>query len=331
MPTLDSKTKDTNMNNTLTIAATAWSLHDHKSGPQLAEQAEIAEALNYHSFWLPESHFNDVRSLPSPLMLLAAISSRTEKIKLATTSYLLPIRHPIQAAEEVAVLDQLSRGRVILGVGRGFQPSLFSVFDVDPKLKRKNFASTLQKMVDAWSGAAIGEELLEDGSSKPIYLSPRPIQKPHPPIWVAAFGPLALRQAGTLGLPYLASPMETAQVLLENYRQHNEHLIAAGNQLLDTVPIMRTVFVSKDYKKIRQVRQQVEKYALRSNPTGRHTVDKLDDWALIGNPDFVMSELQKYRSQLGMTHLIASGRMADTTPQDYLSSLQLLAELHNPA
>ncbi|MFT7129769.1 MAG: alkanesulfonate monooxygenase SsuD [Gammaproteobacteria bacterium] len=316
------------MNNTLTIAATAWSLNDHKSGLQLAEQAEIAEALNYHSFWLPESHFNGTRSLPSPLMLLAAISSRTTNIKLATTSYLLPIRHPIQAAEEVAVLDQLSKGRVILGVGRGFQSSLFSVFDIDPKLKRKKFSSTLQQMIDAWSGAPIGQELSEDGSSKSIYLSPLPIQNPHPPIWVAAFGPLALKQAGTLGLPYLASPMETAQVLSENYRQHNEHLIAGGHQVLDTIPVMRTVFVSKDYRKIRQVREQVEKNALLSNPGRRKHVDKLDDWALIGDPDFVMSELENYRTKLGMTHLIASGRMADTTPQDYLSSLQLLAELH---
>jgi alkanesulfonate monooxygenase SsuD/methylene tetrahydromethanopterin reductase-like flavin-dependent oxidoreductase (luciferase family) len=260
-------------------------------------------------------------------MLLAAISSRTKKIKLATTSYLLPIRHPIQAAEEVAVLDQLSQGRVILGIGRGFQSSMFSVFNVDPKLKRQKFSSTLKQMLAAWSGESVGEELMADGSLKPIHLSPLPVQKPHPPIWVAAFGPLALKQAGTLGLPYLASPIETIQVLVENYRQHNEHLASSGKQMLDTVPVMRTIFVCKDYKKIRDVRQQVEKNALLSGR--RSPGDNLDEWALIGDPDFVRAGLDKYRAQLGMTHLIASGRMAETSSEDYLNSLQLLAELNS--
>lgn len=315
------------MNVPLTIAATAWSLNDHKSGPELAEQAEIAEALNYHSFWLPESHFSGKRSLPSPLMLLAAISSRTSKIKLGTTSYLLPIRHPIQAAEEVAVLDHLSQGRVILGIGRGFQKSMFSVFGVDPKLKRKRFSSALEQMIAAWSGEAIGEEVLDDGSTAPIYLSPLPIQKPFPPIWVAAFGPLALKQAGTLGLPYLASPMETETVLADNYRQHNEHLIASGQQQLDTVPIMRMLYVSKDRKKINRVRQQTEENTFGSGR--RLATDKLDEWALIGDPDFVMKALEKYRTQLGMTHLIASGRLVGMEADDYLSSLELLAELNS--
>jgi len=91
-------------------------------------QAERAEALGFHSYWLPENHFEDPRAIPSPLTLLAAASGRTHKIGLATTSYLLPIRHPIQAAEEVAVLDQLCEGRLILGLGRGLQKAMFDVF-----------------------------------------------------------------------------------------------------------------------------------------------------------------------------------------------------------
>ncbi|MFT5578927.1 MAG: alkanesulfonate monooxygenase SsuD, partial [Paraglaciecola psychrophila] len=82
----------------LTIATTAWSIDGEHSAPQWAEQAQLAEALNYHSFWLPESHFSGSRSLPSPLLVLAAIASRTSTIKLGTTSYLLPIRHPIAVA-----------------------------------------------------------------------------------------------------------------------------------------------------------------------------------------------------------------------------------------
>jgi len=310
----------------LTIATTAWSLDGQNSGPEWAEQAEIAEALNYHSFWLPESHFNGSRSLPSPLLLLAAIASRTSNIKLGTTSYLLPIRHPIVAAEEVAVLDQLCSGRLILGIGRGFQQSMFSVFGIDHRQKRKRFSAVLEQMIAAWSGQPIGEAQLEGGVVEPIYLAPLPRQNPHPPIWVAAFGPLALKQAGSLGLPYLASPMETAAVLQENYRQYREHIAASGLQPVATVPIMRTVFISEDRSKIERMRHQAQHNARASG--GRQDAANLDDWALIGDPDFVIKGLQRYRKSLGMTHLIVSGRLAGMEAEDYLQSLQLLAQIN---
>jgi len=310
----------------LTIATTAWSLDGQNTGPEWAEQAEIAEALNYHSFWLPESHFSGSRSLPSPLLLLAAVASRTSTIKLGTTSYLLPIRHAIAAAEEVAVLDQLCSGRLILGIGRGFQQSMFSVFGIDHREKRKRFSAVLEQMIAAWSGQPIGEAQLPSGAREPIYLAPLPRQKPYPPIWVAAFGPLALKQAGSLGLPYLASPMETETVLEENYRQHREHIAAFGLQPVATVPIMRTIFVSTDRGKIERMRQQAQHNALASGR--QQDADKTDDWALIGDPDFVIEGLQRYRRRLGMTHLIASGRLAGMAAEDYLQSLQLLAQIN---
>jgi alkanesulfonate monooxygenase SsuD/methylene tetrahydromethanopterin reductase-like flavin-dependent oxidoreductase (luciferase family) len=91
------------------IAITAWQSESGWYGDTICRQAEQAEAMGFHSYWLPENHFGDRRAIPSPLTLLAAAAVRTHRLRLGTTSYLLPIRHPIQAAEEVAVVDQLSR------------------------------------------------------------------------------------------------------------------------------------------------------------------------------------------------------------------------------
>jgi alkanesulfonate monooxygenase SsuD/methylene tetrahydromethanopterin reductase-like flavin-dependent oxidoreductase (luciferase family) len=313
------------MESKLKIAVTAWSLNERNTGAQLAEQAEIAEEMGFHSFWLPESHFNGEASIPSPLMLLATVASRTTQIQLGSTSYLLPIRHPLQAAEEVAVLDNLSGGRVILGIGRGFQQAMFSAFNVPLKDKRKRFSDVLKTMIHAWSGEPVAWDTAEGGSKQPVYLGPLPIQKPHPPIWVAAFGPLALRQAGTLGLPYLASPIETESTLAANYSKHKEHAARAGHGTVDTVPIMRMLFVSKDKKKIREIRERMEKQALGYNR--RKPGDKLSDWALIGDPDYVSKSITRYRNRLGATHLIASGRMADIKPKDHIDSMKMLSEL----
>ena len=171
----------------LEIAVTPWRLGNAAS---LAEQGEFAEQLEFHSFWLPENHFGDNRSIPSPLTLLAAVAARTSRIRLGSTSYLLPIRHPIQAAEEVAVLDHLSEGRVILGIGRGIDPNMFHAFGVNPKRKRSIFNDHLSTMKRAWAGEPIE---LENGET--VTLAPLPTQQPHPELWVAAFGPLALKQA----------------------------------------------------------------------------------------------------------------------------------------
>jgi alkanesulfonate monooxygenase SsuD/methylene tetrahydromethanopterin reductase-like flavin-dependent oxidoreductase (luciferase family) len=313
------------MESKLKIAVTAWSLNERNTGAQLAEQAEIAEQMGFHSFWLPESHFNGEASIPSPLMLLATVASRTTQIRLGSTSYLLPIRHPLQAAEEVAVLDSLSGGRVILGIGRGFQQAMFSAFNVPLKDKRKRFSDVLKTMIHAWSGEPVAWDTAEDGSKQPVKLAPLPIQKPHPPIWVAAFGPLALRQAGTLGLPYLASPIETESTLAANYSQHKEHAARAGHGSVDTVPIMRILFVSKNKQIVRDVRERMEQQALGYNR--RKPGDKLSDWALIGDPDYVCKGIARLKNRLGATHLIASGRIAAVSAEHHIESMRLLSEL----
>lgn len=305
------------MASSLEIAVTAWTIRADLSAADLARQGRTAEALGAHSFWLPENHFGDERSIPSPLTLLAAVAAGTQRIGLGTTSYLLPIRHPLQAAEEVAVLDRLSGGRVILGVGRGTQEAMFRAFDVETRDKRKRFKSTLERMISAWRG----EPVTDVGSEEPVLLSPLPLQAPHPPIWVAAFGPLAIKQAGTLGLPYLASPVETLQRLEENYASHRQHASLAGHGEIVTVPIMRTVFVTDNARRADEVRRALDTqtpHAMREEQAA------VDTWAIVGDAGYVRERLAEYAATLGMTHLIARGRIPGLDEADHIESLEKL-------
>lgn len=313
--------------NKVKIAATTWMFGTGGTAQALAEQAEMAEQLGFHSFWLPESHFIGQSSIPAPLMLLAAMASRTSRIKLGTTSYILPIRHPIQAAEDVAVLDRLSNGRLILGVGRGFREALFTTFDVPVKEKRKRFVASLEIMINAWKGEAVAWQEKADEPPQPVYLAPLPIQQPHPPIWAAAFGPLALNQIGSLGLPYLASPLETESELITNYETHQKALVAANHNLLETMPIMRTVFISRNSTMINQVRKILKQEPRRSQNKENREVD-IDEWALIGEPNFVADKIIRYQEKLGMTHMIARTRFNDIPQKDLIQSMEYLAEMH---
>jgi alkanesulfonate monooxygenase SsuD/methylene tetrahydromethanopterin reductase-like flavin-dependent oxidoreductase (luciferase family) len=302
------------------VAVTAWMFGSGGSAAEMAEQGEVAEQIGFDSFWLPESHFSGDISIPSPLMLLGAISARTSKIKLGSTSYLLPIRHPIQAAEEVAVLDCLSNGRVILGVGRGFQDAMFNVFDVPIKDKRKRFKANLEIMIAAWQG----EPVAEDVDGKPAFLAPLPVQKPHPPIWVAAFGPLAIKQAGTLGLPYIASPMETLDSLLDKYGQHKDHSENAGHATIETRPVMRTLFISENKQLLATVRESLEKEGMNRM---REQPANLDDWAIIGDRAYVRDKISEYEEKLALDYLIARGRIPGVDNKTQIASLEQLAKI----
>jgi len=317
------------------VGVGAWVLGRDGSGASFADQAAFAEGLGFHSFWLPENHFGDDSSLPAPLLLLAAASAKTRRIRLGTGSYLLPIRHPVQMAEEVAVLDRLSEGRVILGVGRGYQGGMFAAFDTPSRDKRRRFEEALERMISAWKGEAVaydpGTGPEKVGAGEPIYLAPTPVQKPHPPVWVAAFGPKALEQAGRLGLPYLASPIEALSTLEVNFARHRDAAEEVGQPYPAAIPVMRTVFVSKDVRRLGAVTEGLKAQATSLSksplPAIRNGVGReVADWAIVGEPSQVRDEMERYRDRLGVTHFIASrSRLPSVSPAELQSSLELLA------
>ena len=290
----------------------------------LCEQAVLAESWGYESIFLPEHHFSREGAIPDPLMLLASVAAVTKQLKLGTTSYLLPLRHPILAAEQVAVLDQISNGRVILGIGRGYAASMFDVFDVDRHQKRKIFAHNLDLMLRAWAGETLYSEA--DGSE--IRVSPVPVQKPHPTIYVAAFGPLALKQAGTLGFPYLASPMETKERLLDNYTKHRAACIDAKTPVPKETPIMRSVFVSHNETEIKRVSERLDRESqqmVRRDLKNQPTV-VANDWSIVGTPSSLRDTVQEYAETLGMTELVATRlRIGGVSKEALANSMELTA------
>jgi alkanesulfonate monooxygenase SsuD/methylene tetrahydromethanopterin reductase-like flavin-dependent oxidoreductase (luciferase family) len=314
----------------LHFGLTPWRSDATGGAESLAAQGERAEALGFGSFWLPENHFAPRGSLPQPLLCLAAVAARTRGLRLGTTSYLLPIRHPIQVAEEVAVLDRLSAGRVILGIGRGYRSDLFSAFAVPSREKRDRFGSAVDAMVRAWRGepVAFGGE-----GGPPVHLSPLPVQRPHPPLWVAAFGPKAVEQAGRLGLPYLASPIEPFALLVENYRRHRTVSEEASRAC---VPVMRTVFVTSDAALAQRVRealagQMAALAAARPPALRRVAAEDVSRVALVGSRSEVADAIAELREALGLTHLIARVGVPGAEPEQIEAALDQLAELASAA
>ncbi len=316
------------------LGATPWNFSD-LSAASLAAQGRFAENLGFDSLWLPENHFNP-GAIPDPLMLLATVATVTERLKLGTTSYLLTLRNPLQAAEQVAVLDQLSAGRVILGIGRGYAPDMLAAFKVVPKNKRRILSDTLEVMCQAWSGVPVA--VSDDPAiTTTVTLDPLPVQRPYPPLWMAAFGPKALAQAGRMGMPYLASPMESIDELEINYRAHREALLQRAVDTGDTgekheaqtqpmeVPVMRSVYISSNAAENKRLRE-----ALGSSRQRLGQPDQLDadQWAIIGDAAYARDKIAEYQERLGMNALVATRlRIPGLETQQLEQSLRQLVEI----
>jgi alkanesulfonate monooxygenase SsuD/methylene tetrahydromethanopterin reductase-like flavin-dependent oxidoreductase (luciferase family) len=163
-----------------------------------------------------------------------------------------------------------------------------------------------------------------------MVLDPLPVQQPHPPIWMAAFGPKALEQAGRLGLPYLASPLEPLEVLAHNYRRHRQALEEHARPLPDEVPVMRTLFVADDAAETRALRaalgEQVRRQARNFGTSPEGTAS--EDWCIVGEAGYVIERVAEYRERLGMTCLVvARARIPGIAAERAERSIARAAEL----
>jgi alkanesulfonate monooxygenase SsuD/methylene tetrahydromethanopterin reductase-like flavin-dependent oxidoreductase (luciferase family) len=296
----------------LALGLALGGLRGEGDGARALARVERAEALGLHSVWLPEGHFAP-GAMPSPLVALAAFAARTRRLRLGTTSLLLPLRPPLQVAEEVATLDRLSGGRVWLGLGRGFRAPLFEAFGVPAAEKRDRFDAALDAILDAWrSGAA------------------RPLQRPHPPLLVAAFGRKGLLQAARRGLPYLASPLESLDALADNFAFHRAHLPAgvAADEL--PVAAIRAVHVARDDAEAARVREALAaeaRLAARVLPEALALAGArpAEERVLVGTAGAIVDALGRYRERLGLDLLIARGGVPAASDAELDAALERLA------
>jgi alkanesulfonate monooxygenase SsuD/methylene tetrahydromethanopterin reductase-like flavin-dependent oxidoreductase (luciferase family) len=191
-------------------------------------QIELGDELGFDTAWLGELHFIPSFScLASPLMILAAAAQRTKRIRLGTAVTLLPLHNPVKMAEDAATLDVLSNGRLEFGVGRGATPVYFAGYNVPQEESRERFEESLEVILQAWTS----ERLSYEGKYfrvQDVRLTPQPVQKPYPPIRIAANSPDTFAIAGQLGLPIFASPLINPPDKLREYLNVHRTTLKSG-------------------------------------------------------------------------------------------------------
>jgi alkanesulfonate monooxygenase SsuD/methylene tetrahydromethanopterin reductase-like flavin-dependent oxidoreductase (luciferase family) len=288
--------------------------------------------------WVAEHHFQDAGVCPAPAVLLAAAGERARTIRLGVMVSVLPFHAPLEVAEEYALLDRLLGGRLDLGVGSGYIPMEFEGFGVDPATKRDRFDRALETILTSWRGDPVRADVR---LGSPVRLNVLPLQRPHPPLWIAVQRresiPYVARRGLNLALvPYatVASIDELASEIQE-YRASLPkgnpgkvsvavHLYAGRDPGLARTALQRFL----DSRRATQSRFYLEK--LEQDP--RHgSVAQLESDGLvaIGSAAEVGRTLSRYRDA-GVDELLGMVDFGGLTPDRVDGSVRELAAAVRP-
>ena len=196
---------------------------------EIIAEAQAVEASGWDGCFLTEHHQQEDGYLPNPLLLAGLVGMKTERIKVGTCVLLMPLHHPVHVAEDCAVIDQATKGRLVLSVGVGYQPQDFDAFEI-PITER---ATRTEEAIDIIRKSWTGERFSFEGKHfhyQDTLITPGPSQRSGPPIWMASWTPVGLRRAGRLADGWIADPVQSLGVIKDYATRYRAAADKAGRK-----------------------------------------------------------------------------------------------------
>jgi alkanesulfonate monooxygenase SsuD/methylene tetrahydromethanopterin reductase-like flavin-dependent oxidoreductase (luciferase family) len=285
------------------------------------------DRAGYDGVWLAEHHFSGFSVCPSVHMMAVMAAARTERLRIGTAVSLAPFYQPLRLAEEVALLDVLSGGRVNWGAGRGFARGEFAAFGIPLEESASRFRETVDIVLAAWTSERLthhGEHFSFEG----VEVLPKPLQQPHPPVWMAATSEAAIEWAAGRGFSILMDPHCTQAELAEKRRLYGERLAAAGHSAVGRdIPMARLIAVSASAGRAEEIARRGAAWTVGSyvGPRQGHTpagqkprvgVDPVEryvsDVIIHGTPDSVVDQILALRESAALNYLLCAPLSQDS-------------------
>jgi alkanesulfonate monooxygenase SsuD/methylene tetrahydromethanopterin reductase-like flavin-dependent oxidoreductase (luciferase family) len=323
------------------------SLHQlYEDRLQLLEVADRADFFCYH---LAEHHATPLGMAPSPALFLTAAAQRTQRIRLGPLVYLLPLYNPLRLVEEVCMLDQLSGGRLELGVGRGVTPYELRYYGIDPASTRAIFNETLAVLIAGLTGSRLTFEG-EHYQYKDVPMELRPFQQPYPPLWYPTHNPESVQYAAQhgynfVGLGPAAAVHEHVDAYWQTWKLHrNDADRLNGHVNAPKVGILRQVVVAETDDEALAITRAAHGDWYRSitklwHDHNDHSVDGIFAWetatqhetVLFGSPGRVREQLGRLIETSGCNYVVCAFAWGTLSHQQTLRSLRLFAQEVMPA
>jgi alkanesulfonate monooxygenase SsuD/methylene tetrahydromethanopterin reductase-like flavin-dependent oxidoreductase (luciferase family) len=299
---------------------------------QALELGRLADESGLASYWVSEHHFVDDGYLPAMTAMLSALAAVTTRITLGTGVLLAPLWHPVRLAEDLATVDLISRGRLIVGLGLGWREEEFLGFDAPLNRKVGALRSTVDTLRGAWAG-----ELVTDAQ---VSVYPRPYTPGGPPIWIGGFADAAVERAARIGDGFFASVTKPDDLRPKIDLATN----VAGNRpfaIGGHVPVFVWDGPEDPWEFAREAYWYVRwKYAdmgagrsRRGEPPSAPPLDppteaSLRDGPLVGRPEQVLEQLRSFRDLVrGDGHLVARAYLPGLPWDVQRKQVTLLGEL----
>lgn len=322
---------------------------------ELLEQIELTEKLHFNEAWFAEHHHSDYGMLASPNLMIAALARRTERLRFGNLVSVLPLYDPMRLAEECAMLDIMTGGRLNIGLGRGV-PKDDMKHRLDRDTAQARFEEGIEILMRAWTGETFSYSGKAWGYEE-ISCRPQPLQKPHPPIYYGATSPdspvMVARRGWNLALS--RQPLSNCAKAIEKYRAELAnlgHLNGKGDAIMvrdiyvadtdeqawhEAVPeIMRFWQLATDnYWRGETVSEAdlmrfTERYAYYP---GGLTIKRLDEWgtSLIGSPETVIKKARAMIATAKPDSLVGMFQFGGLRNEQVLHSLELFGTQVMPA
>ena len=318
---------------------------------EMLEQAEYAEELGFDSIWIAEHHSSRYGICPSLMPLRSHIAARTKKIRIGAGVSVLPLRDPISLAEESAMLDVLSNGRLDFGVGRGSADYEYGNFNIAFDTRDVRTQEALDIILGLWTQddfAYQGEFYQVNG----LTISPRPVQQPHPPVYMAVSRtPASVDVAVERDLPILTSFSTPEADNLGLFTLYAERCAAAGKHLpVEEMPYFRFVYLDEDEQAAREYPRQSLTWVRdlagyrRTLTHGDEINVDLDHWrrirtvepasyeselettAYFGSPEQCVQRIARLRDEHGIGYFGASMSFGSMEHSRVMRSMELFAK-----
>ena len=309
---------------------------------EMLEQVSLAEELGFDSVWLTEHHFLADGYCPSLLITAAAIAARTKRIRIGTGGLLLPLHNPIKVAEDAAVVDIISGGRLILGLGLGYRQEEFDGFGVSLKDRKGRMEEGIEILKKSWKGEAFSFEG-RHYKIKNLNVTPKPVQKPIP-IWIGAYQEPAIRRVARLGAPLYLASVGTIPFLQKEIALFHTALREFRRNPQDIEqPLVRDVYVTtkgkeKGWEEIKEHVKYIYKgYAewgsmvdregnLITNPHDPRLGEVVKEQGIFGAPEECIEAIKTLQQALpSLNHLVCRFEFPGLSYKQSMKSMKLFA------
>ncbi|MBI2219266.1 MAG: LLM class flavin-dependent oxidoreductase [Candidatus Rokubacteria bacterium] len=310
--------------------------------PEALTEVTRGEELGFDSVWMEEHHSVTNHYWPSPLTVLAGFATRTSRVTLGTDILVAPFYHPVRLAEDVTLLDVMSAGRAVLGIAIGYKPDEFALYGAELEKRGARFEEQLAVLRALWTQDRVsfkGRYYTVEGR-----LEPKPVTRPHPPVWIGGWGDLTLKRAATLADNWIPGPTADLARLIEGKRTFLGNRAAAGlTAPITEWPLTRDVIIADTDARARELAEEHIMVAYRREYAGgwRHPfidssiatdLDRLmEDRFIIGGPDECIPKIRRFVERYGMTHLICRLFFPGMPHAHIMRELELLAREVMPA